>query len=156
MVGSAPTLSHIREAVSDAGSPGEALQAAMRVIASNHPHYEWVGVYVLSGNRLHLEAFVGAGTEHTVIPVGKGVCGTAVATRSNQIIEDVRELENYIACSPTVRSEIVVLLWDGDEIVGQIDADCDLVGAFDAVDEALLTEVGDVLAPLARQLVQAR
>lgn len=155
MAGSAPTLSQIHAAISGAASAREALQAAMETIASNHPRYEWVGVYVLSGNRLHLEAFAGAPTEHTVIPVGKGVCGTAVATRSNQVIGDVRKLQNYIACSPTVRSEIVVLLWDGGEIVGQIDADSDEVGAFGAADEALLTEIGVLLAPLARQLVQA-
>ena len=120
----------------------------MELINEGHPQYEWVGIYVLEGEALELGPYVGAHTDHTHIPVGSGVCGTAVARGSNQVIADVREIDNYLACSDSVRSEIVVLVWDGAEILGEIDADCDEVAAFGPADEAFLTQIASVLAPL--------
>jgi len=96
-----------------------------------------------------LGPYVGAATEHTVIPVGQGVCGTAVATDTNQVVIDVRLRDNYLACSLETRSEIVVLIRDpqNGQILGQIDADGHAVGAFDASDEALLEAIAERLAP---------
>jgi GAF domain-containing protein len=84
------------------------------------------------------------------IPVGRGVCGTAVAENMNQIIEDVRELDNYLACNLETRSEIVVLIRHPDtgKILGQIDVDGTEVGAFDESDEALLEVIGERIARL--------
>lgn len=110
------------------------------------PTYDWSGIYRLEGDMLHLDAYVGAATDHTEIPVGRGVCGTAVAENANQVIEDVRELSNYLACSLQTRSEIVVLIRNGDQILGQIDIDGHTIGAFDASDEKMLEEVAEVLA----------
>lgn len=114
--------------------------------------YNWSGIYRLEGDTLILDEYVGAATDHTHIPVGRGVCGTAVAERANQVIEDVRELDNYLACSLQTRSELVVLIYkDGivssdSEIIGQIDIDGHEVGAFDASDEELLTNIANILA----------
>jgi len=108
--------------------------------------YNWSGIYRLVGDMLVLDAYVGAETDHTHIPVGRGVCGTAVAEDANQVIEDVRELSNYLACSMQTRSEIVVLIRSGSEILGQIDIDGHTVGAFDASDEAMLESLGEILA----------
>ena len=108
--------------------------------------YNWSGIYRLEGDTLVLDAYVGAETDHTHIPVGRGVCGTAVAEDSNQVIEDVRELTNYLACSTQTRSEIVVLIRRGSEILGQIDIDGHTVGAFDASDEAMLESIAAILA----------
>jgi GAF domain-containing protein len=108
--------------------------------------YNWSGIYRLEGDTLVLDAYVGAATDHTHIPVGRGVCGTAVAENANQVIEDVRELSNYLACSIQTRSEIVVLIRQGEEILGQIDIDGHTVGAFDASDEALLEALAETLA----------
>ena len=110
------------------------------------PDYNWSGVYRLEGDTLVLDTYVGAPTDHTHIPVGRGVCGTAVAEDRNQVIEDVRTLDNYLACSTQTRSEIVVLIRRGDEILGQIDIDGHRVGAFDASDEALLESLAAHLA----------
>ena len=93
-----------------------------------------------------LDEYVGAHTDHTHIPVGRGVCGTAVAENQNQVIEDVRELSNYLACSIQTRSEIVVLIRQGETILGQIDIDGHTVGAFDATDESLLEAIAELLA----------
>lgn len=111
------------------------------------PDYNWSGVYRLEGDQLVLDAYVGATTEHTHIPVGRGVCGTAVAENKNQVIEDVRELDNYLACSVSTRSEIVVLIRDPQgKVLGQIDIDGHRVGAFDDSDERLLEDLAAILA----------
>jgi len=108
--------------------------------------YNWSGIYRLEGETLVLDAYVGAATDHTHIPVGRGVCGTAVAEDKNQVITDVRELTNYLACSTQTRSEIVVLIRKGDNILGQIDIDGHRVGAFDSSDEQLLEDIAAILA----------
>jgi GAF domain-containing protein len=108
--------------------------------------YHWSGIYRLEGDTLVLDAYVGAATDHTHIKVGVGVCGTAVAENSNQVIADVRELDNYLACSLQTRSEIVVLIREGDTILGQIDIDGHEVGAFDASDEAMLEDLARLIA----------
>ena len=83
-----------------------------------------------------------APADHDRIEVGEGVCGTAVAEDRNQVIEDVREVENYLACSIHTRSELVVLIRDAGRIVGEFDIDSDTVGAFTQKDEVLLDEMG--------------
>jgi len=96
---------------------------------------------------LVLDEYVGAETDHTHIPVGRGVCGTAVAQNANQVIEDVTALDNYLACSLTTKSEIVTLIRDASgAILGQIDIDGHTVGAFDSTDEAFLDALGELLA----------
>jgi L-methionine (R)-S-oxide reductase len=128
----------------------ERLQRLMQHLHDRLPHFHWVGIYWLKGNELVLGPYVGPPTEHVRIPVGRGVCGAAVAENMNQIIEDVRELDNYLACSLETRSEIVVLIRHPDtgKILGQIDVDGTEVGAFDESDEALLEVIGDRIARL--------
>ena len=109
--------------------------------------YNWSGVYRLEGETLILDEYVGAATDHTRIAVGVGVCGTAVAEGKNQVVADVRELTNYLACSLETRAELVVLIFSPDhEILGQIDIDGHTVGAFDATDEAMLEAMAKTLA----------
>jgi L-methionine (R)-S-oxide reductase len=110
------------------------------------PNYNWSGVYRLEVDTLVLDEYVGAETDHTQIKVGVGVCGTAVAENANQVIEDVRELDNYLACSLQTRSEIVVLIKNEAGILGQIDIDGHQVGAFDKSDEEFLESVAEILA----------
>ncbi|MBC8066600.1 MAG: GAF domain-containing protein [Chlorobia bacterium] len=113
---------------------------------SNLPGYNWSGVYRFERNMLVLDEFFGAPTDHTQIEVGVGVCGTAIAEGTNQIVKDVRKLDNYLACSLETRSEIVVLVRKGAEILGQIDIDGHEVGAFDESDEKFLERLANVLA----------
>jgi L-methionine (R)-S-oxide reductase len=116
------------------------------------PHFHWTGVYWLEGRELVLGPYVGAPTEHTRIPVGRGVCGAAVAQDANQIVRDVGDLDNYLACSLETKSEIVVLIRDdAGAILGQIDVDAREVGAFDESDEALLEQVARRIAGLPEQ-----
>lgn len=128
----------------------ERLQSLMQHLHDRLPHFHWVGIYWLKGNELMLGPYVGPPTEHVRIPVGRGVCGTAVAENMNQIIEDVRTLSNYLACNLETRSEIVVLIRHpgNGKILGQIDVDGAEVGAFDESDEAMLEVVAERIARL--------
>ncbi len=128
-------------------TPGERAALCVRILAGEVPHFDWVGVYWLEGDELVLGPFVGAPTEHERIPVGRGVCGTAVSEGRNQVVEDVRKLSNYLACSLETRSEIVVLIREEEgRILGQIDVDGHREGAFDETDEALLEEAARRIA----------
>jgi len=110
------------------------------------PGFDWCGIYRLEGNTLVLDAFVGAPTDHDRIPVGRGVCGTAVAEDRNQIVADVCELDNYLACSLATRSEIVVLIRKSGIVLGQIDIDSHTVGQFGPAEEEMLTDLAHLIA----------
>ncbi|MEO8448249.1 MAG: GAF domain-containing protein [Gemmatimonadota bacterium] len=121
--------------------------AAERIRAAGSP-YTSVYLYMLHGEALELEAFVGRETDHTRIPVGKGVCGTAVTTGIDQNIGDVRAVENYLACNLDTRSELVVLIRRAEVILGQIDVDSDVPDPFTAEEQAEVKKVADALAVL--------
>lgn len=134
------------EELEQSGLSGRDLRQKAMEQLSYLPGYDWSGIYRLEGETLVLDAYVGAETDHTHIPVGRGVCGTAVAENRNQVIEDVRNLENYLACSTQTRSEIVVLIRNGDKVLGQIDIDGHEVGRFTVEDEQMLEALATLLA----------
>ncbi|HKV74467.1 MAG TPA: GAF domain-containing protein [Gemmatimonadales bacterium] len=131
----------------DAGRKGLLQYAADRIQAAGPP-YTSVYLYMLQGQELELEAFAGRDTEHTRIAVGKGVCGTAVATGQDQNVPDVRAVSNYIACNTFTRSELVVLIRRGEKILGQIDVDSDVTDPFSPAEEAAVKRIADALAVL--------
>lgn len=138
----------------DAGYLSDALlRHAVRRIKSSDSRFDWVGVYLLrdlpgeeEGQELWLHNYLGAPTEHARIPVGKGICGTAVAEARNINVPDVSKVDNYLACSPDTASELVVLIRAGARIFGQIDIDSESLGAFTDSDEEALQVVADKLA----------
>ena len=134
----------------------EALGRVVALLAGARPAWDWVGVYLLAGDVLVLGPYAGAPTEHTRIPVGTGVCGTAVARGENMVVADVAALDNYLACSAATRSEIVVLIRDGGDVVGQFDVDSDEPGAFGEDDEALLEDLAALVGPRCRRLAAGR
>ena len=99
----------------------------------------------LRGQELVLGPFEGAETQHTRIAIGEGVCGTAIAQDSDQRVADVRDIDNYLACSPTTRSELVVLIRSHGRVIGQLDVDADEVDAFTENDHCILRAVADGL-----------
>jgi L-methionine (R)-S-oxide reductase len=124
----------------------EVLNEVVRLVHEAHPSWDWSGIYLLVGDVLVLGPRT-APADHSRIGIGEGVCGTAVSEDKNQIVEDVREVENYLACSIHTRSELVVLIRDEGKIVGEFDIDSDTVGAFTEEDEALLEETGALISP---------
>jgi putative methionine-R-sulfoxide reductase with GAF domain len=132
----------------------EVLEEVVRLVHEAHPRWDWSGIYLLVDGTLVVGPFAGSEEppEHSRIEVGDGVCGTAVAQDRNQLVDDVRELDNYLACSLSTRSELVVLIREDGQIVGQFDIDSDERGAFTQEDEALLEELATVVAPRAASL----
>ncbi len=131
----------------DAGRTALLQLGADRLQASGPP-YTSVYLYMLHGSELELEAFAGRTTEHTRIPVGKGVCGTAVATGLDQNVGDVGAVGNYLACNLFTKSELVILIRRGTTILGQIDVDSDHPDPFTKDEETEVKKVADALAVL--------
>ncbi|MGE5803964.1 MAG: GAF domain-containing protein [Gemmatimonadota bacterium] len=134
---------HLRDASGKA-----LLRMACDRIRSWGPPYTSVYAYMLQGNELQLEAHSGRDTDHTRIPVGKGVCGTAVATKQDQNVPDVNSIGNYLACNTFTKSELVVLIRRGDHILGQLDIDSDVPDGFGEREHSEVKEVADALAVL--------
>ncbi len=139
-------VGRVKQMVDSFATRDEVLRYAVQILKQERERYNWVGIYLIDGDTLVLHNYIGKPTEHTHIPVGRGVCGVAVAEGTNQIVGDVTKLDNYLACSVETRAEIVVLIRRGHEILGQIDIDSDLEDAFTSEDEALLGRVADLVA----------
>ncbi len=116
------------------------LTRVCHLLRDSIPHYDWVGFYFHATDKpeLHLRAFAGEQTPHTVIPFGKGICGQVAESDENFVVPDVELQDNYIACSVDVRSEIVVPLFKGGKNIGQIDIDSHKPDAFSEEDERFL------------------
>ena len=141
-------VSTLRGAFTREASRAELLRLAAERIQAAGPPYTSVYLYMVEGDELVLEAHAGRETEHLRIPVGRGVCGTAVATGRDQNVADVRAIEHYIACNLFTRSELVVLIRRGELILGQIDVDSDVPDPFTPEEEAEVKKVADGLAVL--------
>lgn len=129
--------------------PLSPLGSAVRYVASLSGRFNWVGIYVLKGKTLELGPFLGAPTEHKRIPVGRGVCGTAVAENRDLNVPDVTQAANYLACSLETRSELVVLIRDkSGKILGQIDIDSHSLNAFGPELQKAVRLVADQLGEL--------
>jgi L-methionine (R)-S-oxide reductase len=138
-------------AIARTGGDRDAMgRALVQDIKQAFPQASWAGIYWLEGQELVLGPYVGPATDHTRIPVGVGVCGTAVAQGEDQVVPDVRARANYLACSATVRSEIVVLVRAGGRIVGQLDLDSEKVDAFSADDHCVLKAIANSFGGLLR------
>jgi GAF domain-containing protein len=124
----------------------------VRRVQAYRPGWHWVGVYLLVGDTLRLGPYVGVPTEHVAIPVGVGVCGTAVAHDTTIIVDDVRARDNYLACTLETRSELVVLIRDRGEVIGQFDIDSDNLAEFDGRDATFLEGLAIVTASHGRAL----
>lgn len=110
------------------------------------PDVNWAGFYRMVGDELVLGPFQGK-PACIRIPVGRGVCGAAAATRETQLVEDVHAFPGHIACDAASASEIVVPLVVGEQVIGVIDLDSPRPARFDAEDAS-------GLEALARLVVQ--
>lgn len=113
-------------------------------------YYDWVGFYFANHQEktLHLKAYAGEETDHTVIPFGKGICGQVAVSNENFIVEDIKVQDNYIACSISVKAEIVIPLFKDGKNVGQIDIDSNTANAFSEKDERFLEAINKMVATI--------
>ncbi len=131
-------------------SRDEKLLSICQLLSDSIAYYNWVGFYFANheSKTLHLGPYVGAETDHTVIPFGKGICGQVAVSNANFVVPDVAAQDNYIACSFTVKSEIVVPLFVNGENIGQIDIDSHVLDPFTKDDELFLEFVNKEVAKL--------
>lgn len=120
------------------------------LLRDNIDYYDWVGFYFRNGEKeeLILGPYAGEATDHTVIPFGKGICGQVAVSNQNFVVPDVQAQDNYIACSITVKSEVVIPLFVNGANIGQIDIDSNVLDAFSERDERFLEFVNEEVAKL--------
>ena len=108
-------------------------------------HINWAGFDILEDNKLVLGPFQGK-PACVLIPMGRGVCGTAAAEDSTQLVEDVHQFPGHIACDSASESEIVVPIHDGTgKVWGVLDIDSPIKARFCQNDKNGLEELGKVL-----------
>ncbi|WP_369997577.1 GAF domain-containing protein [Winogradskyella sp.] len=131
-------------------SVDERLLNICEVLEANIEYYNWVGFYFKNGDKheLKLGPYVGEPTDHTIIPFGKGICGQVAVSNQNFVVPDVSAQDNYIACSITVKAEIVIPIFVNGENVGQIDIDSNTPDPFTEADERFLEFVCKEVAKL--------
>lgn len=121
---------------------GKAAREAIVSLLNSVPSYTWVGIYSVEGKDLVLDAWSGpAATEHTRIPIGKGVCGFAAKAGKTEIVSDVSKDPRYLQCFLSTKSEIVVPIFSQGSVVGEIDIDGDQLDAFSSLDREFLEAV---------------
>ncbi|KKO46593.1 GAF domain-containing protein [Arsukibacterium ikkense] len=116
------------------------------------PDLNWAGFYIMRDGELVLGPFQGQ-VACVRIPVGKGVCGTAVATGEVQLVEDVHQFEGHIACDAASNSEIVLPLHSNGQVVAVLDIDSPKLARFDNIDQQYLTQLAELFAPRLSGLV---
>ena len=139
-------LATLRQQIQAEPDAARAMSRAVATLKASVARYSWVGIYLLDGNELVLGPYEGKPSPHTHIPLGRGICGAAAAEKATIIVDDVNADPRYLACSVETRSEIVVPIMKGADVLGEIDIDSDQLAAFDDGDQRLLEGVAAVLA----------
>ena len=126
------------------------LQDICNLLTQEVSYYDWVGFYFANNatKTLHLKAYCGAPTEHTTIEFGKGICGQVALSNQNFVVPDVKAQDNYIACSISVKAEIVIPLFKEGINIGQIDIDSNTPNPFTSADEDFLTWLNEKVATI--------
>lgn len=143
-----PLLEHIALYLNQNPNSHEALEWVCTEIQQKLATYDWVGFYFHKPEKkeLHLKAFAGKPTDHTIIPFGKGICGQVALSNQNFVVDDVSSQDNYISCSIDVKSEIVIPLFVEAKNVGQIDIDSNKACAFGQKDVVFLEAVNALVS----------
>ena len=108
-------------------------------------HFWWTGFYRVIGEQLVLGPFQGP-VACTRIGFGKGVCGTSWKDKKTIVVADVEQFPGHIACSSESKSEIVVPLFKGEDVIGVLDIDSEKLATFDAVDKEWLEQIAEVVS----------
>lgn len=132
-------LDEVKRITSEGSS--DPLGKVCRSLKEKVDHYDWVGFYLVDPQKereLVLGPYAGEPTEHTSIGFGQGICGQAAETGKLFLIQDVSGEDNYLSCSPEVRSEIVLPIFRDGELVGELDIDSHSFEPFTDLDTVLL------------------
>ena len=126
------------------------LQKICQLLDQEISYFNWTGFYFKNGDKeeLILGPYVGAETDHTVIPFGKGICGQVAVSNETFVVPDVHEQDNYLSCSIDTKAEIVVPIIKNGENIGQIDIDSHTLNPFTAEDREMLEWLCDEIAKI--------
>ncbi|TYB31197.1 MAG: GAF domain-containing protein [Candidatus Mcinerneyibacterium aminivorans] len=127
----------------------EFLQNICNILKEKIKHFDWVGFYLIeeeNKNILVLGPYKGEPTEHTRIEIGEGICGQAADQKETFEVPDVRKENNYLSCSPDVKSEIVVPIFKNYEVIGEIDIDSHEYDPFVEDDKKLLNKIAKLVS----------
>lgn len=138
-------IDNIRIAIESKKSENEVLQTAAELIHSYSKGFDWTGFYLLKGNVLEVGPYIGPETPHKRIELNAGICGAAASQKKSVVVEDVTGDARFLACSPNTKSEIVVPLMDGDNVIGEIDIDSNQRGFFTDDDRKMFEEVASTI-----------
>lgn len=139
----------VRDRVSRGDSARDVLDFMVGELKREFPAHSWSGVYLTEGDALVLGPFRGPDTPHKRIRIGEeGICGWVARHGRAQVIPNVNADPRYLACSLTVKSEIVVPIVRAGRVLGVIDIDSEIPGAFTRSDLEALVELAAILAPL--------
>ena len=124
--------------------PVSAMANAASLLWEALPDINWAGFYLLKDDVLYLGPFHGK-TACVMIPVGRGVCGTAAQEKRTVLVEDVHQFPGHIACDSASNSEIVVPIFKNGEIYGVLDIDSPYFARFTPEDQRGLEEIVKIL-----------
>lgn len=118
----------------------EKLEKVCHLLDQEISYFNWTGFYFKNGDKdeLILGPYVGAPTDHTIIPYGKGICGQVAVSNETFVVPDVHEESNYLSCSIDTKAEIVVPIFKDGKNIGQIDIDSHTIDPFTNEDRELL------------------
>lgn len=139
-----PLLTRQLEALVEGCPPVSAMANAASLLWEALPDINWAGFYLLKESTLHLGPFHGK-TACVMIPMGRGVCGTAASQRKLQLVPDVELFPGHIACDSASRSEIVIPLLFNGRLLGVLDIDAPILARFDQADAEGLRGVVQIL-----------
>src|SRR6204780_4418910 len=132
----------VTELAQAAPTAKDLMQGVCKLLHERMLKYNWVGFYMLEPGAkppmLVLEAFVGAMTPHTRIPLNQGICGAAASSGKTVVVDDVSKDSRYLACSLETKSEIVVPIFVQREVAGELDIDSHFSAAFGIEDQGLV------------------
>jgi GAF domain-containing protein len=133
------------------------LEKVVEFLYINFKKYNWVGIYIVDDEFLILGPWRGKfATEHTKIPIGKGICGAAAKSGITEVVYDVSSDDRYLSCFASTKSEIVIPIKKGIKTIGEIDIDSDVINAFTVDDKIFLEKIADMLAKHIQQFQHSR
>jgi L-methionine (R)-S-oxide reductase len=142
-------LLEIDRLAAEATSSTELMSSIAALLHEKLTKYNWVGFYMIqkeaAGEVLVLGPFRGTMTPHTRIEMNRGICGAAASTGKTVIVDDVNKDARYLACSIETKSEIVVPIFVGGKIAGELDIDSHFLAAFGQEDRALCEHAAAVV-----------
>lgn len=148
-------LKEFEKLVPSAASPESLMQRMCDRLHEEIPRYNWVGFYLMDKDDsgvLLVGPHTGSFTPNIRIPLDRGLCGAAATSGKTIVVDDVKKDPRYLAGSDLVKSEIVVPMFSGKKLLGELDVESYFVGTFNSKEQEFLEACG----ALVRKYLESR